>query len=111
LAQRAQGRRVGFWFLVGAGATLMFAWVPASVLGVLFAAHIPDPQKYAIDFAFTAAFIAIARSLWRGRADAAPWIAAVGVVIVTTKLELFDASWAIVLGGLVGALVAGLRRP
>lgn len=111
LARRSQGKSVGYWFLVGAGATMMLAWVASSVLGVLFAARIPDPEAYAIDFAFTAAFIAIARSLWRGRQDAAPWVTAVGVVIVVTQLGLFDASWAIVLGGLAGALSAGVRGP
>ena len=100
---------MGYWFLVGAGATLMLAWVASSVLGVLFASRIPDPETYAIDFAFTAAFIAISRSLWRGRQDAAPWVTALGVVIVATQLGLFDASWAIVLGGLAGALTAGMR--
>ncbi|MGI9449296.1 MAG: AzlC family ABC transporter permease [Geminicoccaceae bacterium] len=110
LARRSQGQSVGYWFLVGAGATLMLAWVCSSVLGLLFASSIPDPETYAIDFAFTAAFIAISRSLWRGRQDAAPWVTAVGVVIVTTQLGWFDTSWAIVLGGLAGAAVAGVRR-
>lgn len=110
LARRAQGQDVGFWFLSGAGIALMLTWVAASVLGVAFSAHIPAPETYAIDFAFTAAFIAIARSLWRGRRDAAPWLAAAGVVMVTTQLRLFDASWSIVLGGLAGAATAGLRR-
>lgn len=110
LARHSQGQCVGYWFLIGAGATLILVWVSSSVLGVLFAAHIPDPETYAIDFAFTAAFIAICRSLWRGYSDVAPWVTAISVVIVTTQLELFDASWAIVLGGLAGALVAGMRR-
>ena len=110
LARRAKDPSLGYWFLVGGGALLVLVWVCAGVLGVLFAARIPDPETYAIDFAFAAAFIAISRSLWRGRSDAAPWITAVAVVIVATRLELFDASWAIVLGGLTGALVAAVRR-
>jgi len=68
--------------------TLLVTWLAASILGVVFASHIPNPEKYAIDFAFAAAFIAIARSLWRGHADILPWITAIGVVILTTQLKL-----------------------
>ena len=107
VARRNQGEDIGYWFLVGSGITLMVAWVTSSALGVLFTAYIPDPKTYAIDFAFVAAFIAISRSLWRGRPDIAPWASAIVVVIIATQLQLFDASWAIILGGLTGALVAG----
>lgn len=110
IARRAGDPAIGFWFLVGGGVLLVLVWVCAGTLGALFAERIPEPETYAIDFAFAAAFIAISRSLWRGRSDAAPWITAVAVVIVVTRLELFDASWAIVLGGLTGAVVAAVRR-
>lgn len=110
VARRARNPALGYWFLVGGGATLVVVWVCAGTLGVVFASYVPDPETYAIDFAFAAAFIAIARSLWRGRSDALPWVTAVAVVIVTTGLELFDASWAIVLGGLAGAATAALKR-
>ncbi|NIP68691.1 MAG: AzlC family protein, partial [Planctomycetales bacterium] len=109
LAERSQGRNVGYWFLVGSGMMLIVVWVAAGVLGVLFAAGIPDPEKYALDFAFTAAFIAIARALWRGRSDLLPWVSAIAVVFISARLGWFDASWGIVLGGLSGAAVAGIR--
>jgi 4-azaleucine resistance transporter AzlC len=110
LARRSQGQSVGYWFLVGAGSALMLVWASAGILGVMFASRIPDPEAYAINFAFTAAFIAISRALWRGLPDLAPWITAVTLVSVMMHLELFDASWAIVLGGLAGALTAAVRR-
>ncbi len=110
LARRSQGQKIGYWFLIGAGATLVLVWVSSSVLGVLFASRIPDPKTYAIDFAFTAAFIAISRSLWGGRQDLEPWMVAVGMVACTTWSGLLDASWAIVIGGLTGALFAGIRH-
>ncbi len=109
LAERSQGKNVGYWFLVGSGLMLIIVWVTAGVLGVLFAAGIPDPEKYALDFAFTAAFIAIARALWRGRSDLLSWISAIAVVFISARLGWFDASWGIVLGGLSGATVAGIR--
>lgn len=109
LAERGQGKNVGYWFLVGSGLMLIVVWVTAGVLGVLFAAGIPDPEKYALDFAFTAAFIAIARALWRGRSDLLPWVTAIAVVFISARLGWFDASWGIVLGGLSGAAVAGIK--
>jgi 4-azaleucine resistance transporter AzlC len=110
LAERSQGKDVGYWFLVGAGLTIAITWVSAGVLGVLFAAGIPNPEKYALDFAFTAAFIAIACALWRGRSDLLPWVTAIAVVIISTRLGWFDASWSIVLGGIFGALAAAVKR-
>ena len=110
LATRSQGENAGFWFLVGGGILLLLAWISSTTLGVIFAGWIPDPQTYALDFAFTAAFIAIARSLWRSRADLIPWISAAGVVIVLVKTGILASSWALVLGGISGAVVAGLQR-
>ena len=107
-ARRAQGEQVGFWFLVGSGAMLALAWIVASMLGVTFASHIPNPNAYAIDFAFTAAFIAICRSLWRGSGDFVPWLIAISVVLISTQFASIEASWAIVFGGVSGSLAAAL---
>ena len=110
LARRSQGENVGYWFLVGSGLTILLTWICAGVSGVIFSSYIPDPEKYAIDFAFTAAFIAISRSLWQGRKDLLPWIIAIAVVLISTRLSLFDSSWSIVLGGLAGALTASVGK-
>lgn len=108
IARRAERPEIGFWFLVGGGLMLLVTWVTASVLGVVFAAGIPEPEAYAFDFAFTAAFIAIARSLWRGRRDLRPWLVAAGVALAISLSGLLDSSWAIVLGGLSGAATAAV---
>ena len=110
IARRSQQPGGGFWFLIGTGGGLLAAWVFSTTLGVELAAHIPNPETYGADFAFTAAFIAISSSLWRSRADAQPWLAAVTVVILVSYFELFDTSWAIVLGGITGSVVAGLTH-
>jgi predicted branched-subunit amino acid permease len=109
LAKRSRGESVGYWFLLGAGTALILVWASSSILGVVFALGIPDPETYAMDFAFTAAFIAISRALWRGLPDLRPWAAAIVLVIIVANLDLFDPSWAIVLGGLAGATTAALR--
>lgn len=107
-AERARGRSLGYGYLVGAGACLLLVWVVATTIGASFAAAIPAPRALGMDFAFTAAFIAIARSLWRGRRDLAPWLVSAGVVAGSTRLAGLDPSWALVLGGVAGAVVAGV---
>ena len=77
LAQRAKGRDVGYWYLVGGGLCLLVVWCIATVTGVLFATAIPEPKALGMDFAFTAAFIAITRSLWKGRDQLLPWLTSV----------------------------------
>jgi 4-azaleucine resistance transporter AzlC len=107
LAERAQGRGVGYWYLVGAGICLMIVWCLATVLGVMFATAIPEPKALGMDFAFTAAFIAIARSLWKGRSDLVPWLVACAVVGASIASGAIESSWALILGGIAGAAVAG----
>jgi 4-azaleucine resistance transporter AzlC len=109
LAARANGRKVGYAYLIGGGLCLIVVWCAATVLGLVFAAAIPEPKALGMDFAFTAAFIAIARSLWTGRRDLLPWFVSLAVV-VGVKLAGAPASWTLLLGGISGAAVAGARR-
>ncbi len=109
LATRANGRDVGYWYLVGGGACLFVTWLLSTTLGVVFAQAIPEPKALGMDFAFTAAFIAIARSLWRGKPDRLPWLVAVGTVAACLLTGLLDSSWSLLLGGCCGAVVAGLQ--
>jgi 4-azaleucine resistance transporter AzlC len=106
LAERAKGRDVGYWYLVGGGLCLLVVWCVATVTGVLFATAIPEPKALGMDFAFTAAFIAIVRSLWKGRQQLLPWLTSVAVVAACVVSGKIDPSWALLLGGIVGAGVA-----
>ena len=110
LAERAKGRDVGYWYLVGGGLCLLAAWVLSTVTGVYFATSIPEPKALGMDFAFTAAFIAIVRSLWKGRKQLLPWVTSAAVVVAAVKFGNVDPSWALVLGGVTGAAVAGALR-
>lgn len=108
LATRAKGQQAGYWYLVGGGVCLMVTWLVSTICGVVFATAIPEPKALGMDFAFTAAFIAIARSLWRGVGDLLPWTTAFGVVAISIGTGVLDASWALILGGVAGAAMAGL---
>ncbi|MBO0710280.1 MAG: hypothetical protein J2P47_03255 [Acetobacteraceae bacterium] len=87
---------------------MLLVWCTETVVGAVFARVIPEPRALGMDFAFTAAFIAIARSLWRGRGDLIPWLTAVGVVAVSIRVAGIEPSWALVAGGLVGAAMAAV---
>jgi 4-azaleucine resistance transporter AzlC len=110
LSERAKGRDVGYWYLVGGGLCLLVVWCLSTVTGVFFATSIPEPKALGMDFAFTAAFIAIVRSLWKGRQQLLPWLTSAAVVLAAVASGKVDPSWALVLGGVAGATVAGLTR-
>ena len=95
---------VGPYHLFGGGLLLFTAWSLASLAGLLFGAAIPNPETYALDFAFTAVFTALAAGLWRGRRDLLPWLAAAALALAAEAYV--PGKWYIVIGGLGGALTA-----
>ena len=107
-ATRAKGGDAGYWYLVGAGACMMVTWLAATMAGTGFAATLPEPRALGIDFAFTAAFIAILRGLWGGARDILPWLASAGTVAALALLTPMEPSWALVIGGAFGAILAGI---
>ncbi|MGB5870273.1 MAG: AzlC family ABC transporter permease [Albidovulum sp.] len=109
-AARNSGKRVGYWYLVGGGLCLFVTWVAATMAGASLATALPEPRALGMDFAFTAAFIAILRGLWRGmRTDLLPWAVSGGIAALMLLATPFDPSWGMVIGAVAGALVAGLR--
>jgi 4-azaleucine resistance transporter AzlC len=109
-ATRAKGHTVGYWYLVGGGACLICVWVIATVFGVSFAKVLPESLVIGMDFAFTAAFIAILRNLWRGTGDLLPWVVSIGSAGALTLFAPIEPSWALALGGVCGAFVAGVTQ-
>lgn len=97
------------YFLFGGGLLLLGAWSGGTLAGNLLGAVIAEPEKYALDFAFVAVFAALTLSLWRGKADLFPWLAA-GVLAFFAERWL-PGKWYIVIGGIGGALVAALPQP
>lgn len=91
-------------FLLGGGLAVLVFWLAGCAAGYLVGGRLPPPEQLGMDFAFTAAFIALALGFWRGRADVAPWLAAGASAVVTQTL--FGGTWHIVVGALCGALVA-----
>jgi 4-azaleucine resistance transporter AzlC len=85
-------------------ATLLWAcWNSGTIVGALFGAGIEQPQRYGIDFAITACFVAIVTIGARHRADV---IVAVAAALVAAALKLAGASTvAVVVAGAIAPLV------
>lgn len=109
MTERVREPGVGADFLIGSGLMRIAFWTVSIALGGLVGAGIPDLEGLGIGFAFTAAFIAMARGLWRGRHDllqyAASFAGTVGLVSVGCQ-----GAFAILGGAIVGVATAALRR-
>lgn len=111
-AQPIPARGGGPAFMLGAGALAWLAWVGSTLTGRLLGAVIDDPAAYGLDFAFTATFLALLCSMWKGRGDLVPWLA--GGLIALGVAAIVPGTWYIIAGGLGGSLIGTLlqyRRP
>jgi 4-azaleucine resistance transporter AzlC len=90
------------------GALLWCFWNAGTLLGAIFGADLEDPQRFGIDFAITAVFIAIVVIGVRHRTDA---IVAIVAVLVAAALRLAGASAvAVVVAGALAPIVAFALR-
>jgi len=92
------------WFLFGGGLTLFLSWSCGTLAGLLGGGFVTHPEHYALDFAFTAVFTALAVGLWRGKGDLLPWLVAGGLALLAH--HFLPGKWYIVIGGLGGAITA-----
>ncbi len=109
-ATRNKGQLAGYWYLVGGGTSLIAAWIVSTALGAAFAQALPELGSSGMDFAFTAAFILLLTSLWKGRGSLPPWIVAAGIAASCALLLPLDPSWGLIAGAVAGAGIAGMRH-
>lgn len=110
LATRKDDPSVGGRFLLGTALGLMIAWLVSTVAGGIAGQAIPDLERFGIGFAFTAAFIAMARALLPGKAALAPWGTAFVVTMGLVWLGLPTAG-ALVIGALSGVAMDFVVNP
>lgn len=89
-------------FLLGGGLCLMAAWSAGTLMGHRLGAAIRNPEAYAMDFAFIAVFTALAFSMWQGRHNFLPWLAAAGLAVGAEAW--LPGKWYILVGGIGGAM-------
>ena len=90
------------------GSLLWLCWNSGTIVGALFGAGIDQPQRYGIDFAITACFVAIVAIGLRHRADV---VVALAAALVAAALKLAGASTvAVVIAGAVAPIVVLFAR-
>jgi predicted branched-subunit amino acid permease len=105
---RAAGGRAGAGHLLGGGLVVYLAWCGSTAAGCVTGGLVPDPAAWGLDFAFTAAVLALLAGMWRGPADLFTWALA-GAAAVAASFVL-PGKWYILVGGLAGSLGGVLRR-
>jgi 4-azaleucine resistance transporter AzlC len=105
MAEVAKGKG-SIAFLLGTGVMSWLAWMSSTLLGRLAGAFIDNPERYGLDFAFTATFIALLLGMWKGKADLVPW--AVAALAAIAAARLIEGNWYIVIGGLAGSFAGAL---
>lgn len=97
-------------YLLGGGLMVALWWVGAGVVGCLLGGQVPAPERWGLDFAFTAAFTVMAMSLRGDRRDVAVWsAAALGAILGDAFL---GGAWFVIAGTIAGGAVRALTwRP
>jgi 4-azaleucine resistance transporter AzlC len=103
----AAGRRDAA-FLLGSGLALFCSWLGATLIGSVAGAWLGDPARWGLDFAFTAAFVALLAGMWKGKADVLPWALAAAVALAAA--HWLPGKWYILLGGLAGSIAGAVRH-
>ncbi|HHB1427567.1 TPA: AzlC family ABC transporter permease [Serratia odorifera] len=99
-----ENKRDGLYFYLSAMLTFWFFWVLADFLGAVIGASFPNIERYGLDFAMVAAFIAIVVPQIKSRACV---VAAVVATISGVLLVVLPYSLGIVIASVLG-VAAGL---
>jgi predicted branched-subunit amino acid permease len=90
--------------MLGCNLAIVLGWFPATLIGFALGDRIPDPERFGLDFAFTAVFAAMLFGGYRSRRDLGPWFAS--GMAATLVWWLLPGTWYVVAGGVAGVAVA-----
>ena len=103
---RRQRRELSYYATFGVA--LWACWNTATIAGALAGSSLEHPERFGVDFAITAVFVAIVATSARGRADL---VIALVAAVVAGALKLAGASTlAVVVAGAIAPLLALRRR-
>lgn len=103
---RKGGRGLAYYFTFGIA--LWALWNAGTLIGAVAGTAVPDPRVAGLDFAITAAFIAIVVLGVRGPRDA--WIAVIAALVAGVLRGLGLGVVAVVIAGALAPLVVRVRR-
>ncbi len=93
-------------FMLGSGLALFLAWISAAAIGQTLGGLVRDPAEWGLDFAFTAAVVALLVGMWKGKRDLVPWD--VAAVVAVAASHWLPGKWYILLGALAGSVAGAL---
>lgn len=102
MAEYSTGKKSG-GFLLGSGFTIFIAWMASTALGQIAGGVFDQPERWGLDFAFTAVFLSLVIGMYRGKRDWLPWLVAAGTAVLFSRV--LPGKWYILLGALAGSLV------
>lgn len=89
-------------FLLGNSILPYLAWFIGTAVGFMFPIRAADIETWGLDFAVTAAVVALAGGRWTGRSSVLPWV--VTGVVAYVSWRLIGGNAFIFIGGIAGAL-------
>jgi len=94
--------------LLGSGVVSYAGWVAATVVGYAIGRKMGDPRLYGLDAILVLFCASSVAFMWRGRPQLAPAIGAAAAAIAVDRMG--GGPWAIVVAGLVGALIGAVMH-
>lgn len=102
--QRLKQEEITPMFLLGGGVSIFTVWFLGTSMGYFLGDFIQSPEKYGLDFAFIAIFLALVISMYKGKENIIPWL--ITIVSAIAFEQLIDGKIYIVLAAILGALSA-----
>ncbi|WP_417333742.1 AzlC family ABC transporter permease [Halarcobacter sp.] len=102
--QRLKQESITPMFLLGGGVCIFSVWFAGTSLGYFLGDFIQSPEKYGLDFAFIAIFLALAISMYKGKENIIPWLITIASAFAFE--QLIDGKIYIVLAAILGAFSA-----
>lgn len=103
------GGRLPPAYLFGVSATMWVFWVSSTGVGATLGGTLREPERFGLDFVFTAVFLALLVSFWSSARGAVPWVISAGVAVVAA--HTLPGVWFILAGGLAGAISGAIIGP
>ncbi|MGF7161373.1 4-azaleucine resistance transporter AzlC [Rhodoligotrophos appendicifer] len=104
--KRASERPLYPAYYMGIAVSLIVTWTAGTVAGTILGARLGPPERYGLDFIFTALFLGLVIGFWKGPKTGI--VIAISGLFAAVAHELIDGPWYIVIGGLAGTAAGAL---
>lgn len=103
-AKRRASTNISLPYYIGVSLGLYITWIVFTTLGAIVGPILGDVEAYGLEMAFTAVFLVLLKSMWKGVRAAIPWFVSLSVACATYLLV--PGAWYVAAGALSGLLVA-----